>query len=106
MICDKCGKKVGLRNNALLYDAALSALIGNRPVPAQSGTHVDLNGKVTAWQIHECGYNPKTNFVIPLDVFGKGDIVYGNPSQSIANVNRNHTNGRHLYETKTCEGSP
>jgi hypothetical protein len=107
MICDKCGKDVAPQNNALLYDAALSALIGEKPVLTDTWESTDkATGKITKHAWFETGYNPKTIFFFDYQIFQDGEIVYDKPEQSVKNVMKNHFRARHLYPTDDCEGSP
>jgi hypothetical protein len=110
MICDKCDGEVEPQNNALLYDAALAALVQNKSVPiATFDTHDALDrGKVTGKSIlYQQGYVPMVDATFTdFPVFRQGEIVHGNPVQSVINAMRTKGRGRHLYGTDNCEGSP
>lgn len=107
MKCDKCDGEVESQNNALLYDAALSALIEDRPVLEHVHKHRNLvTGEVSETPVYRQGYHPQTTFLMEFDVFQPGDIVHGDPVQSVRNVMDRHRRGRHLYKTRSCEGSP
>jgi hypothetical protein len=107
MICDKCEGEVEPQNNAVLYDAALSALIEDRLVLEHVSEHRDIvSGEVSRMPCYRHGYHPQTIFLMALDLFLPGDIVHGDPVQSVRNVMERHRKGRHLYETGSCEGSP
>ncbi len=97
-VCDKCGLYCEPSNNAALYSAALSSLIGKRVVTWADGTK------------HR-GYTPNQGAlfgdpaqVIPL--FRRGIIIYHKPVESVNNVMQHIPDlGRHLFPIELCDGS-
>jgi|ETN02SMinimDraft_4_1059925.scaffolds.fasta_scaffold56841_2 hypothetical protein len=105
MICDKCDGDVEPQNNAKLYDAALSALVGNKSI--RQPPTVDIEGNELKIEIYNIGYQPVVDAVwAELPQFRKEEIVHDDPVQSVQNVMKRVRRGRHLYATGECEGSP
>lgn len=80
--CDKCSQPVEPWNNTKVYDAAFEA--GGGPYTLDDATFTDF---VT---------------------FRDGEVVHGDPRQSIQNVlaSEKHSSSRHFHTTDDCVGSP